>query len=276
MSARSRAVKAIISTSAGLFGACVGTAVVLQGVDGPCSGPTECKSGLVCSKGRCADPDSGPEDASIADTSTSALDAGGDATLEDSGAVDAGTWCRGGEYPCVFVTSATMHGDFAGGTASGGPPNSADSGTASGGPPNSADVADRLCANAATAAGLSGTFRAWISGAADPPLSNVAGHTFGLWNGEDGGAFAPRTFSAQLNVDGYLDHTEHGSALPSENLWVGSAAGTCQGWTRVDAGAVIVGLTRWGWSGSVSPAWRDAQQKSCAETGHLLCFQTGK
>ena len=156
--------------------------------------------------------------------------------------------------PCpnyAFVTSMTTNGAF-GGT----------------------DGADTLCNELATAADLPGTYRAWITSAAEPAASRFA-DTIG-WVRTDGKLVA-RTVEdlAGLAAGGDgpfhpINLTERGAAVPADaKVWIGATSIACNDFT-------VAGNSDLGWSGIANSSQRFdlAGPSVCSEAHHLYCLGT--
>ena len=183
--------------------------------------------------------------------------------IEQKGAVDPRPTKR------VFVTSKYWNGSL-GGTPSGSP----------------IARADARCGEAASSAGLTGTFRAWITGtengkvvqpadrfSADVRYVRLDGATvFESLAMRDGGP------AVLISVDEYgQDHppTTAPSGMPvwTATLPTGRAAptelGTCKNWTSTAA-------TDYGASGRGDRGgeeWTYSTQTKCFDVGHLYCFE---
>lgn len=192
----------------------------------------------------------------------------------------------------MFVTRAAYTGDLA----------VLGEGQAAPGSDRGADGADRLCAAAAQAANLGGSWKAWISSCTMGPEStcvdvhnaidriadvpggwynvNRSAHLFSnkgnlasypLANAWTDGAAEPKS-----NV---LD--EHGNALPtnekdSTQVWTGTgnggllAQGTCSGWTAPETGDTK------GTIGLMTPdpsKWTNVTIEECHHPSHLYCLE---
>lgn len=72
-----------------------GTVVDEKGPGEPCTRDTECRAGLTCVAGECAERDAGVRDASVGDSGSADIDAGAgdsgaDARVPTDGGIDAG------------------------------------------------------------------------------------------------------------------------------------------------------------------------------------------
>lgn len=164
-------------------------------------------------------------------------------------------------HPCsdgrtVFVTSATVLPDFGG-----------------------LDGGDQICADAAAAAGLPGTFRAWLSdGTGSPSTRFTMGDTpfcrvDGTRIADDWADLTDATLADAIGVD------ENGApAGGTVRVWTGtSTAGgasgpDCLGWTSADSNAAA----RFGALNQFNAAWTDGgsfNNQACSERAHLYCFE---
>ncbi len=208
--------------------------------------------------------DDGPasrSDASTADTT------GSDATPDDR------------HY--VFVTSVMGTGNLG---------SWADAGGATG-----LAAADNVCNARAIAAGLSGTFVAWLSTATDDAYCRVQGFSgensancgqamlprqAGPWSRRDGSPFGLSllaTVGSQQYIYNPTRFDENGTALPGHLYFTNSEgpgqgdSGDCGGWTNetglnVDAGQTDATALQWSYGGATP---------DCSESHHLLCFERG-
>jgi hypothetical protein len=166
----------------------------------------------------------------------------------------------------VFVTSTTTKGLFGttGGIANG----------------------DLICNNLALAAGVSGTYKAWlaITSATDDPNTRMTHQSF---------AYADTTGTTVANnwtglISGTLVNAfskdERGNAVAAnQRVWTnvtantgttatvsGSANGNCIGWTNNGGGA----HTAWyGLTGSATATWTKSNSQTCNNNAHLYCIE---
>mgnify|MGYP000573789592 CR=1 FL=1 len=165
----------------------------------------------------------------------------------------------------VFATADSYDGNFVG---------------AGGAFPTGLDGADDACTTAATNAGLTGTWTAWLSdgvngiNAADRIFTG--GRPYELVNGT--------VIAANFTdlTDGMLNHPisidESGNALPKEfSTWTAttvdgladSSLGSCQGWTTNDAAQ----RGRIGYADQTDARWTDAGGgNTCNLFNRLYCF----
>lgn len=157
-----------------------------------------------------------------------------------------------GEPKRVFVSSSTHVGGQLGGVAGG----------------------DAICAGLAANAGLTGTYKAWLSTASAHARDRLT-HSSAPYVLVDG---------TQVDDDwtdlvgGFLDHAidldEQGNPRPNEKVWTGSwddgtwSGDDCGGWTSTGA------QSRDGNSSNVFAGWTAANAFSgCSGTGRLYCFE---
>ena len=152
----------------------------------------------------------------------------------------------------VFVTSTTVDGSFGGIAA-----------------------ADAMCSSRAAAAGLSGTFIAYLSDSTTNALTRI-GASRG-WVRRDGAPFAddPTAFSTgKVVFPPRLD--ELGNDIGNVNIYTGTSYGVtsttlCTDWTDNAAGSMGgIAQTQYA-SSSVYAASR-----ACSTQGHILCVETGR
>jgi len=165
----------------------------------------------------------------------------------------------------VFVTSQAKRPDKIGGLAG----------------------ADAACASLAFAAGLPGTYKAWISGADESAASRLAGGgPWRTWDPEVGLWTKLVAKSAADLADGALsapiNYTEFNAEAPNTcAAWTGSTpagalpppigpvAGTCEGWTSAQEGLKALA----GRCASTDGEWTAAGPRDCSEKLSLYCFQ---
>jgi hypothetical protein len=135
-------------------------------------------------------------------------------------------------------------------------------------------AADADCQATASAAGLSGTFRAWISDATTNAYDRTA--DVGPWYTTRGElAFSQKSDLREGSPStDLLD--ERGNAPSADGAWSGTttaglASGSdCEGWTNASAGAT-------GASGSAlgaDPSWGgDDMPATCEGKAALICFE---
>jgi hypothetical protein len=162
----------------------------------------------------------------------------------------------------VFITSTTHLGNFGG-----------------------LGGADTFCQELATAAGLSGTYKAWLSDATGSPSTRFV-QASGPYRLVDGTTIADDW--ADL-INGSLDHAinrdEHGDPLPIPDDLLDVWTATTPSGTRYVFGTTIVDCENWslrdidhfGGLGSSSAAdahWTVAEAAiTCATLNRLYCFQ---
>lgn len=136
--------------------------------------------------------------------------------------------------------------------------------------------ADAKCAAAATAAGLSGTFLAWIGTASTSPAARLTHSTVPYYR-MDG--TTPRIFA--YNWDDLVDGTsiavaesEYGTPQADVYVWTGATnAGAteghdCSGWTSDSFGTGMAGNAS---AGATFSTWYGASP--CSTSAHLYCFE---
>jgi hypothetical protein len=202
-------------------------------------------------------PDAGLEDGAVSADGMMMMQ--GDVAAPDGGAVpgpDASFR--------VFVTSGSWLGDLEGGA------------------PVSVGRGDALCQAAATAAGLKGIFRAWLSdsdGGAAARLPSTAGVPYRRVDD----VVVVKTFSdftrtGSAVLDQPIDHDENGDRPPVDDVvWTGTAAGgaaapaTCQDWSNPSGLATGI----YGRMNHTDETWTVAAAPiGCVVLGHLYCMQT--
>ena len=160
----------------------------------------------------------------------------------------------------VFATSTTYRGDFAAGQGA-------------------LAYADAECQSLAEAAGLDGTFMAWLSDSTGSPSSRFTPSTL-AYTLVDGTVVTP-TYSAFViwNVDllHAIDMDESGNTLAAgAQAWTGTfaeagAAGNaserCSGWTSVSGKGQSGDVKATGYS------WTEGSKPDCTAIQHLYCVQ---
>ena len=136
--------------------------------------------------------------------------------------------------------------------------------------------ADALCTNAASAAGLDGTFVAWLSTTTVDAIDRLAGSRG--WVRTDGTALADQPAqiaSGELFVPLDLDENGHPAPLPAEP-WTGTnpdgraASGlSCGDWTGAGTG-------QQGVAAAGMPSFTDGGTIPCMATRSLYCFELGQ
>jgi len=157
---------------------------------------------------------------------------------------------------------------------------------------------DAVCQARATAAGLSGTFVAWLSDSTTDAYCHIQGYTgtisgtnpncgqatlpvaAGPWVRTDGYPFAPtidKLVSGQIYTP--LKYDETGTIITIDShyytgtLYGGDYSGqTCSDWTTGTSSS-INGTA--GSSDGTRGLWTYQQNTTCNATYHLICFQTG-
>jgi hypothetical protein len=137
--------------------------------------------------------------------------------------------------------------------------------------------ADTICNNRASAAGLDGTFKAWLGDGVTGPVDNFinTSSVYSLVNGQFVGTWSDLVNNTLKNP---ISVTEFGDTVASGVVWTGVVGGatltwssnTCDGWTtKIDTGAHgDVSQTDWRWS-------RDVEGKIyiCSTSLRLYCFE---
>ena len=156
---------------------------------------------------------------------------------------------------------------------------------------------DAVCQARATAAGLSGTFVAWLSDSTTDAYCHVQGFTgtisgtnpncgqatlpvaAGPWVRTDGNPFAPTIDKLINNGQVYapVRYDETGTLVTNFFYFTGTAsngattANTCSDWTD----STNSSNTTFGSSDGTTYFWTSYGDTGCSVTDHLLCFQTG-
>jgi hypothetical protein len=222
--------------------------------DCACTMGGACDPGLACREGTCVDPDA------PATTDASGTEGDTDPSTTDTGAVDSTDDETGDEtgiepHPnYIFVTSTEHTAGALGGL----------------------EGADAICQARADAAGLPGTYRAWLSGPGVDARDRFAGARG--WVRTDGQPFSS-SIDQMLQGKFWFPSTldENGNFPASWQIWTGTdldgigydhGGGFCGGWTSNDSEI-------WGLQGdreASRPWWSDSHLRPCNETGRLYCL----
>ena len=171
------------------------------------------------------------------------------------------TWDLSTDLPAgakrVFVTSGKQNGDL-------------------GGPSG----ADARCQQAASAAGLGGSWVAWVSTKTEHAIDRLK--DVGPWHGLDGKRFfADKAAIADMfkGPEHGLWRDEKGTFLPTDRIWTGtgpdgryaaSIGDACQGWTS----ASMSDQARIGTVGRTDSHWTSYSFTSCDQSQQrLICFE---
>jgi hypothetical protein len=135
------------------------------------------------------------------------------------------------------------------------------------------DAADMYCQSAATDAGLSGTYRAWLSTSSTNASDRIG--DVGPWSStRDNVVFSSKAALREAPSSEMLD--EHGAASATPDPWTGTdargaASGSdCEGWTNGTGAATAT--TGTGFANDVE--WGGgATTLHCDATAPLICFQ---
>ena len=144
--------------------------------------------------------------------------------------------------------------------------------------------ADAKCALAATAAGLTGTFKAWLSDGTTDALSRITSD--GSWFSVSDSSFSntlttKRMFNNKANLqtlplDNYLSWSDETAANFEGEIWTGTDTGgtrrsdTCASWTNGTSG--LGGIGRLGGTTSAS-VWTNYGTAACNISQALLCLE---
>jgi hypothetical protein len=219
-----------------------------------------------------ASPDSGRATDSATASEAVADSAAMDATAVDSGTVDseasavdasdAAALCAAGNAR-VFVTSAQQ---------------------ANGGDLGGTPGADATCASAATAAGLGGTWNAWLSDSRSPATSRVY-HASGAYTLVDGTTVVAASYAALVSgtLAHAIDFTEKGALVNDgqTEVWTGfDLAGGLSGYCTqsgkdwASMAASNTGTPMVGHLDATDPTWTYAYLQTCDRTNvRLYCFE---
>jgi hypothetical protein len=252
----SRAAMVALGTLGGALGA----------LGGGCSAPSGA-SGSLTDAGPDVVVDSGPPptDAGpdvVVDSGPPPADAAPDVVVVDSGPL-----------PRVFLTQGSFNGDL----------------RTQGGGATGLEGGDNLCAAAAAAAGLPGTFKAWLSDATTNAIDRLVdvggwynvgsnpslmfGSKAAITGGPNGGIadeqgnFLFNTPWTGTRPNGTAETAETDPFTSSVSTFEGTST-NCQGWTAssLDSGAQGAG-------GMTGGAWTEGGLQQCQNLAGLYCFQ---
>ncbi len=148
----------------------------------------------------------------------------------------------------VFVTADTFTGNLGGDSA-----------------------ADIICQDRAQAAGLAGTYRAWLSGAAGPAGQKVADNRYvrvdGALVAESQADLLDGSIANLINLD--ASGQARGGDVWTGTLSDGQGSSSCQQWTVGDSRATGV----CGSTGFVNARWTDNLVPACGVSLRLFCFE---
>lgn len=139
--------------------------------------------------------------------------------------------------------------------------------------------ADTKCGDAASAAGLNGTWKAWLSTTTTNAIDRLT--DVSPWVDMEGTTmFATRSALTSGPANGGIWRDERGMFLGSNNIWTATGGqGTynaylaseppCSEWTA----ATMQNGARIGQVGRTGSAWTSYAGTTCDQTAHLLCFE---
>ncbi len=139
---------------------------------------------------------------------------------------------------------------------------------------------DAKCSSAATAAGLNGTWKAWLSTTTVNAIDRLA--DVGPWTDLRGETmFSSKTSLINGGPSGFgLWIDERGMSLSSDRIWTATNASgvyqqgvttgpPCAGWTSSSMqDQALIGQV-----GRTGPSWTWSTATSCDQLGHLICFE---
>jgi hypothetical protein len=182
---------------------------------------------------------------------------GGDAEPQQpDGAVDT----PGPQYKRVFITRQEFTGNL----------------KLAGGELDGIESADKLCLNAAMAADLGGSWRAWIGDSAITPGETVV--DVGPWKNISGSVeiFATKPSFGAMPQNWSQLELEDGQAITGRlDAWTGPGTDSspCNDWTaEIYPKCSAVGIVGNGEDGS-GGTWESGTCKLCNDTAHLYCFE---
>lgn len=137
-----------------------------------------------------------------------------------------------------------------------------------------AEAADALCQAEAVAAGLTGTFVAWLGTATSSPATRLPYNATWRPVGEPTPLAIGRTALLDGTLDVGLGRDATGALVPASAVWTGTtaaglAANHCDNWTDDTA----LQTAQSGTSGLTNSDWSAATTLPCDGTARLYCFQ---
>lgn len=196
-------------------------------------------------------------DGASTDSASKASDGGSDAHADACTSCASGACSDGGCDPAVFLTSKEYTGAIG------------DGGVA---------AADGECAALAAAAGLKGTFRAWIaSGGGSAPNARFEHMSSRPYRLLDGRLVAADFAALKKTLQTAIGLTEKRTAISFAYVWTAADrdgkrrpdAGDCAGWTSAAAG--IKGGS--GESDDIVEEWTKFDDIACSTKARLYCFE---
>ncbi len=141
------------------------------------------------------------------------------------------------------------------------------------------DGGDKLCATAAAAASLGGSWKAWLSSSTVNAIDRVA--DVGPWYLVDRCTlvFANKAAIAATGPRAAIDRLADGSMAPPVNLWTGTKATgvkdafTCADWTNDQPIHGYEGTVGTGSNGFFAGAWTETATNPCHLSAALICFE---
>lgn len=138
--------------------------------------------------------------------------------------------------------------------------------------------ADEECTALAAAAGLSGSYRAWIAAKGAPtPAARFTGKSSRPYRLRDGRRVAASFSALTKTLEAAISVTEKGEDVGFAYVWTGAdpagrptkGATDCAGWSSADGSET--GAT--GESDDVTAEWAIYQNRACSTRARLYCFE---
>ncbi|MCA9880765.1 MAG: DUF1554 domain-containing protein [Thermomicrobiales bacterium] len=139
--------------------------------------------------------------------------------------------------------------------------------------------ADASCQEAASVAGLPGTYKAWLSAGGSTPATRFTNTANAGPYVRVTGPLVANSFAELLACPGgtcqasSINEAENGQSRTASPVWTGTKSDgtaspdTCNGWTS-DTGQGLVGNTN-----LVNTQWTDNGTNACSEARPIFCFQ---
>lgn len=142
------------------------------------------------------------------------------------------------------------------------------------------DGADRLCTTVAQGAGISGSYKAWLSSSTNDAIDRIA--DVGPWYQVTFDGTQIKTFNNKANLTGTpmvtIEYTERGDSVLNGCVWTGTVTGgrksldTCSSFSdsSYSAHGKVGRASTTDWTDSTCVS---ASSDSCSNKYHLYCFE---
>jgi len=135
--------------------------------------------------------------------------------------------------------------------------------------------ADMKCQILADAAGLHGTWKAWLSSSSANAFTRLTHSTLSYRRIDDAVVANNDAGFFSTSHLGAIDHDEHGSLVSNVEVWTGSGgsgvgSGGCADWTSSDPGGSFPAV---GLSNRSDSGWSNVYLQFCDRVAHLYCIE---